>query len=103
MADTPIYALKNISLAFGDNQLFENVELYVSKGDKICLVGRNGSGKSTLIKLILLEETPTSGKIYVNAHNVSKIKKTQVQRYRRSIGGKRVRLFYPRILKNEGR
>ena len=35
MADTPIYTLKNISLAFGDNQLFENVELYVSKGDKI--------------------------------------------------------------------
>ena len=51
MAEAPIYTLKNIHLAFGDNQLFENVELYINKGDKICLVGRNGSGKSTLLML----------------------------------------------------
>lgn len=50
--EPPIYALKGAALAFGTNQLFEDVELYINRGDKISLVGRNGSGKSTLLKII---------------------------------------------------
>lgn len=65
MAEAPIYTLKNIHLAFGDNQLFENVELYINKGDKICLVGRNGSGKSTLLKVIAGVVDADGGEIFV--------------------------------------
>ena len=65
MAEAPIYTLKNIHLAFGDNHLFENVELYISKGDKICLVGRNGSGKSTLLKVIAGVIEADGGEIFV--------------------------------------
>ena len=48
----PILALKNAGLTFGSKPLFSGVELAVSPGDKICLVGRNGSGKSTLLKAL---------------------------------------------------
>ncbi|MBR1949224.1 MAG: ATP-binding cassette domain-containing protein [Alphaproteobacteria bacterium] len=65
MAEAPIYTLKNIHLAFGDNQLFENVELYINKGDKICLVGRNGCGKSTLLKVIAGVIEADGGEIFV--------------------------------------
>ncbi len=65
MAEAPIYTLKNIHLAFGDNQLFENVELYINKGDKICLVGRNGSGKSTLLKVIAGVIEPDGGDVFI--------------------------------------
>lgn len=65
MAEPPIYALKNISLAFGTNQLFSDVELYINKGDKISLVGRNGSGKSTLLKIIAGIIEPDAGEIFV--------------------------------------
>ena len=65
MAEAPIYTLKNIHLAFGDNQLFENVELYINKGDKICLVGRNGSGKSTLLKVIASVIEPDGGDVFI--------------------------------------
>ena len=65
MAEAPIYTLKNIHLAFGDNQLFENVELYINKGDKICLVGRNGSGKSTLLKVIASVIEPDGGEVFI--------------------------------------
>lgn len=49
---TPIFALKNVHLSFGTHALFQGLNIYVEKGDKICLIGRNGSGKSTLLKII---------------------------------------------------
>ena len=44
--------LRNISLAFGGPTLFEDISLRISKGERICLLGRNGTGKSTLLKVI---------------------------------------------------
>ena len=52
VAEPPIITLKNAKLTFGVKPLFVGLELNISKGDKICLVGRNGSGKSTLLKVL---------------------------------------------------
>ena len=65
MAEPPIYTLKGVSLAFGDNQLFKDIELFISRGDKISLVGRNGSGKSTLLKVIAGVLEPDGGDIFI--------------------------------------
>ena len=65
MFEPPVYTLKNVSLAFGTNQLFRNVELYINRGDKISLVGRNGCGKSTLLKVIAGEIEPDGGEIFM--------------------------------------
>ncbi len=65
MQEPPIYTLKEVALAFGDNRLFTNVDLTVSRGDKISLVGRNGSGKSTLLKVIAGLLEPDAGEIFV--------------------------------------
>jgi ATP-binding cassette subfamily F protein uup len=48
----PLIQLKNIALTFGGTPLLEDVELSVSAGERICLIGRNGSGKSTLLKIV---------------------------------------------------
>jgi ATP-binding cassette subfamily F protein uup len=47
----PLLHLSEIALTFGGTPLLEGVELSVSAGERICLVGRNGSGKSTLLKI----------------------------------------------------
>lgn len=47
-----LITLRNISLAFGGPPLFDNINLQIEAGDRLCLLGRNGSGKSTLLKLI---------------------------------------------------
>ena len=47
----PLVQLKDIGLTFGGTPLLDGVELSVSAGERVCLVGRNGSGKSTLLKI----------------------------------------------------
>ena len=63
--EPPIYTIKNAHLSFGLNPLFTGVELNISKGDKICLVGRNGSGKSTLLKVISGIIEPDNAEIFI--------------------------------------
>ncbi|MFR8205454.1 MAG: ATP-binding cassette domain-containing protein [Alphaproteobacteria bacterium] len=65
MFEPPIYTIKSAGLAFGNNQLFRNVEFYINRGDKICLVGRNGCGKSTLLKVIAGKLEPDRGEIFI--------------------------------------
>ena len=47
----PLIQLKDIALTFGGTPLLDGVELSVSQGERVALVGRNGSGKSTLLKI----------------------------------------------------
>ena len=48
----PLIQLKDIALTFGGTPLLAGVELAVSSGERVCLIGRNGSGKSTLLKIV---------------------------------------------------
>ncbi len=48
----PLIQLKDIALTFGGTPLLTSVELSVSAGERVCLIGRNGSGKSTLLKIV---------------------------------------------------
>ena len=63
--EPPIITLKNAKLTFGIKPLFVGLELNISKGDKICLVGRNGSGKSTLLKVVSGVLEPDEAEIYI--------------------------------------
>lgn len=56
--------LSNISLQFTGEYLFQNVNLKISSGDKICLVGSNGTGKSSLLKMLVGGLEPESGTIH---------------------------------------
>ena len=57
-----VFKTKKLSKAFGDRELFSNVELIVEGGERIALLGDNGTGKSTFIKCLLGEES-CQGKI----------------------------------------
>jgi len=63
-----------------------NINLQIRKGEFVFIVGSSGSGKSTLIKLMLKEIEPTSGKVYVNCKDLSRLRHSQIAKYRRNIG-----------------
>jgi ATP-binding cassette subfamily F protein uup len=47
-----LISVKNLSLSFGGEPLFDGIDLHIEEGDRLCLLGRNGTGKSTLLKLM---------------------------------------------------
>jgi len=52
MARSPLLQLNQISLTFGGDPVFHDLDLVVHSGDRVALVGRNGTGKSTLMKVM---------------------------------------------------
>ena len=56
-------SVNNVSVAFGGSPLFESISFLINPKDRIGLAGKNGAGKSTMLKLLAMEQSPTSGSI----------------------------------------
>ncbi|WP_254443197.1 ABC-F family ATP-binding cassette domain-containing protein [Ruegeria arenilitoris] len=65
MARIPLLQMSGISLTFGGEPVFSDLDLVVQPGDRVALVGRNGSGKSTLMKVMAGLVEPDRGEIVV--------------------------------------
>ena len=59
-----VLVMEGLSKSFGEKKLFSELDLTVTGGERIALIGDNGTGKSTLIKLIMGDETPDAGYVY---------------------------------------
>ena len=78
---------KNVSKIYDKGSVaIQNATFTINNGDFVFLVGSSGSGKSTLIKMILKEKDPTTGKIYINGTDTTKLKRKQIPFLRRSMG-----------------
>jgi cell division transport system ATP-binding protein len=64
----------------------EAVNLEIGKGEFVFVVGPSGSGKSTLIRLLLKEEEPTAGHIFVAGKNIGRLSSWKVPYLRRNVG-----------------
>lgn len=79
--------LKNVYKKYpnGVNALCD-VNVSISKGEFVFVIGGSGSGKSTLIKLLYRQEKPTSGEVFVGGINVAKLRNGKVYKLRRKLG-----------------
>jgi cell division transport system ATP-binding protein len=64
----------------------DNVSVDIDKGEFVFLVGQSGSGKSTFLRLVLKEERPTHGSIWVAGKELSKLSHWKVPALRQQIG-----------------
>ena len=80
--------LSNVSKVYtrGARPALDNVDVEIERGDFVFLVGSSGSGKSTFLKLILREERPTSGDVYVAGRHLNRLSSWRVPHLRREIG-----------------
>ncbi len=63
-----VFESEKINKSFGEKRIVRDLDLLISRGDRLGLVGPNGAGKSTLIKLILGELQPDSGTVRLGAN-----------------------------------
>ena len=64
----------------------EEVSLSIEPKEFVSIVGHSGAGKTTLVKMLLVEEKPTSGNIFYESLDVNKLKKQEINYFRRKIG-----------------
>ncbi len=80
--------LENVTKVYarGARPALDGVDLEVERGEFVFLVGASGSGKSTLLRLMLREERPTAGTVFVAGKNLSTLSTWKVPYLRRQIG-----------------
>jgi cell division transport system ATP-binding protein len=79
--------LEEVSKVYGNGKVALNdVDLVVPEGDFVFLVGPSGAGKSTLIKLLVHDEEATTGSVQVSGRDLTRMRRRDVPRLRRSIG-----------------
>ncbi len=67
-------------------KVVKDVSLTIEPEEFVSIVGHSGAGKTTLLRMLLGEEIPTSGVVFFESTNINKIKKSQMNKYRRRIG-----------------
>ncbi len=78
--------LHNVTHLYGRFEALYKVNLHISPNEFVFLVGPSGSGKSTIIRLILREEVPSQGNIYIDKVNIRNFSDLQVAKLRRNLG-----------------
>lgn len=77
----------NVSKAYQpDEHSLENINLAISEGEFVSVVGHSGAGKTTLVKLILAEEKPTDGTVFFQSIDIHGLNSREIVRLRRKIG-----------------
>ena len=83
---TPAVELRNVSKAFGERRVLDDVSLVVPAGRAICILGRSGTGKSVTLKHIVGLMQPDAGHVLVEGEDITGLGATDLARVRKRVG-----------------
>jgi phospholipid/cholesterol/gamma-HCH transport system ATP-binding protein len=79
-------ATSSLCKRFGDYQALKDIELRITRGQIVVIIGGSGAGKTTLLKILVGLESPTSGAVYLSGLNLSKLSSRELNKQRRRFG-----------------
>jgi len=81
----PPIEIEDLYKSFGELEVLRGVDLSVTTGEVICIIGPSGSGKSTLLRCVNLLEVPTEGRVLIEGYDITD-PETDVDAVRAKIG-----------------
>ena len=84
MSENAVIKLSHLEKSFGQNMVLKDINLEVSKGEVISVIGSSGSGKSTMLRCINLLEIPTGGEIFYEGVSIQD-KSVKLTEYRAKV------------------
>ena len=74
--------IKDITKSFGNLQVLKGIDLHISQGEVVSIVGPSGAGKTTLLQIIGTLDRPDSGSVTINGIDVSTLNKKKLSDFR---------------------
>ena len=71
-------SVKNLSVAYENNTIIEDLSLSIPKGKISIIIGANGCGKSTFLKTLARINKPKAGEIFINKKDIKKINEKNI-------------------------
>lgn len=78
--------LSNIVKNYGDVHALKGIDLEIKRGEIYGIIGLSGAGKSTLVRCINMLERPTSGEVFVDGKDMTKLSESELREARKNIG-----------------
>ncbi len=82
----PMIELRDVSMSFRERSILRNLNLAVNPGEILVVIGPSGAGKSTLLRLMIGLLKPTSGEIWVNGQEITRMDEDELNLIRRNMG-----------------
>ena len=83
----PVISFHGVSKVYGNQVVaLRDVDLAIHQGDFAFLVGASGAGKSTMVRLLIREETPSTGRIFVEGSEITRMPHRKLPKLRRRFG-----------------
>jgi len=76
----------NVTKKYLNSVSLEDINITITQGEFVAIVGHSGAGKTTLTKLILAEESPTEGTVFFESTDINKLSNKKLTHLRRKIG-----------------
>lgn len=78
---------KDVSKVYKDGTTaVKDIDFVIEEGEFVFLIGPSGSGKTTLIQLLIRDQVPSKGKIFLDDEDITHISRNKVYKHRRNIG-----------------